>query len=1105
MARKKRRVRRSKTSKPKEVTLLYCNVNGLKSKQDSVRDIITRLSPQIIIFCETKLPSDQVLKKLLPEYEINCRPTKSGQSGLAIAVKNQTFNSVLDVTSTSHNNILSTRIGVDTQAIRIILGYAPQENDSVEAREHFFTELEVEVSEAKLADEMTLLIGDMNAKIEQQDQLTASSQNGKLLMELVNSQELDIVNFDSRCTGKWTHVVRTTGAPSVLDYLIISKDLQKYLTDVTIDEDCVFCPFGVKKKKGKITPQYSDHNAIIGKLKISYTKKRIQKQSSWRLTEEGLQNFHNITEDNEYPTSIEGTGKECYNKFEKIITDTMNQCFQKTKQRKAREIHRDHSLLYRKAVEYGRRGKAQRKVARTYIQAMLSANIESVAKRNSEAVKTTLNNLTVDNDFSPNNFWELCKKSRRNNNTMGNSVITEKGNEVFGSDMIKDTYMKEFQHRLRERSIIPELKNYESRTKQLVKLYVEKSKKTITPNYTTEELDQVTAKVKKKKSCGRDCIPPEITRNWGGNLKTLALNVMNKIKNNHVIPSQWLEVLISTIYKNKGSKKMLVNQRGIFLKQILSKIFEKINMKRIQENINRISPLQAGSRANRSPADQTFLLRGCIDHAKYMNRPAYIVLYDYSQCFDSLWLDDCLLSLWKLGVQNEILSLIRDLNKDCNIIVKTPVGPTEEFTVHNIVQQGSVCGGVLCSASTGEVPGDIEIGGTQIGTTMIQVLIYVDDIATINNNIQDVYYSHERVKWFSVRKRLSLNGGKCILLCVNLRPTDVVPRLFIDGKLVPTKEAAAYLGDDFNAKGNNSDLIDERVRKGKSCIANAMALCSEITMGFYAIQTLFLLYKSLFLQIVLNNAQSWTNITAKEHLSLQRIQLKYIKRIFHAPSSTSNALTFLETGTLPIKYEIHVKQLTYLHHILTLNHTDPVRKMYQQQLCYPALNWGNEIKQLRETYSINESDEEITFLSKESWKKLVKEKVRAQALIDLNEEAKMQEKAQSLLPYTELRIQPYITNLTPPLARKIFHIRTGTIDLRSVRKYKYGTNTLCRMCSVDNETVYHIVNECPQIARNEVIENIFTSNIEELQEIAERCVEFEKKVDAKEKENITVG
>ena len=78
-------------------------------------------------------------------------------------------------------------------------------------------------------------------------------------------------------------------------------------------------------------------------------------------------------------------------------------------------------------------------------------------------------------------------------------------------------------------------------------------------------------------------------------------------------------------------------------------------------------------------------------------------------------------------------------------------------------------------------------------------------------------------------------------------------------------------------------------------------------------------------------------------------------------------------------------------------------------------------------------------------------------------------------------------------------------DLRSVRKYKYGTNTLCRMCSVDNETVYHIVNECPQIARNEVIENIFTSNIEELQEIAERCVEFEKKVDAKEKENITVG
>ena len=103
----------------------------------------------------------------------------------------------------------------------------------------------------------------------------------------------------------------------------------------------------------------------------------------------------------------------------------------------------------------------------------------------------------------------------------------------------------------------------------------------------------------------------------------------------------------------------------------------------------------------------------------------------------------------KLGVQNEILNLIRELNKESNIIVKTPAGKTEEFTVTNIVQQGSVCGGVLCSASTAEVVTDINTGGTQIGTATLKALVYVDDIATININVDDVYSSHEKVKPFS--------------------------------------------------------------------------------------------------------------------------------------------------------------------------------------------------------------------------------------------------------------------------------------------------------------------------------------------------------------------
>ena len=40
---------------------------------------------------------------------------------------------------------------------------------------------------------------------------------------------------------------------------------------------------------------------------------------------------------------------------------------------------------------------------------------------------------------------------------MGTSVISENGIEVFGEEMIRNTYRREFQHRLREREIVHEL------------------------------------------------------------------------------------------------------------------------------------------------------------------------------------------------------------------------------------------------------------------------------------------------------------------------------------------------------------------------------------------------------------------------------------------------------------------------------------------------------------------------------------------------------------------------------------------------------------------------------------------------------------------------
>ena len=341
---------------------------------------------------------------------------------------------------------------------------------------------------------------------------------------------------------------------------------------------------------------------------------------------------------------------------------------------------------------------------------------------------------------------------------------------------------------------------------------------------------------------------------------------------------------------------------------------------------------------------------------------------------------------------------------------------------------------------------------------------------------------------------VELSGKKCLVLCVNGRAADAVPHLTVNSTVIEVKEVAVYLGDIFNRKGSNNDMIEDRVKKGKSCIVNSMALCKDVTMGMFAIDTLLLLYKSLFLQIVLNNAQAWSNLNNRDGKNLQTIQMKYLKRIFHAPSSTPNCLTLLETGITPILHEIHIKQLMFLYHILTLDKDDLVKTTYEEQCKYPAANWANEVYSLRAKYKITQTDTDITQLTKSSWKRTVKTAVRYHAFQELIKAAGELKCSHNILPYDTFERQEYLTELSPAQTRKVFHIRTNTVDLRTVRKYRYGENSKCRLCGYEDESISHVVNKCERIKRTDEIPDVFTKDCTQLREIAQRCITFEELV-----------
>ena len=696
-----------------------------------------------------------------------------------------------------------------------------------------------------------------------------------------------------------------------------------------------------------------------------------------------------------------------------------------------------------------------------------------------------------------NMFWKL-QKSLTSNDQSKASIINREGVELFSPPAIVKEYQSEFFNRLSHRTIDPTFQNFEIRSQDLFNLMLKHSLQCKEePDFTINEVWNATLSLNYPSSAGPNRIPPEVYTNAGRGFFVYLTQVLNTVKKDLSIPSEWFDLLIVTLFKNKGSRKYLEYYRGIFLSNVVPKIMEKLVKNRASAHLSKVNLLQGGSRSGRSICDNNFLLYAVIDHAKYLNKQIFITFYDYSTCFDSLWLEDSMITLWELGVQNELFALIFKLNESARIQVKTPFGLTDVFECPRIVKQGSVLSSILCSASTAQLCDINWSGGTYTGSFVLNDLLYVDDTTDINDEVNDTVTSHHEVVNFSKCKRLSINHPKCALLTVNKKSHHRSPTLHIGDGVIPEVKCTRSLGDMVNEKGNNKDLVEDKVQKAKAAMINCISMCNEVTLGLFFIESANVLYESVFMATLLSNCQTWRNLSNDDYRKLQTTQLRYLKRIMQAPLSTPNLFVYLEFGALPAKYVIQIRQLTFLRHILGLEDHDPVRLTHEAQKLLPyEKNWTNEVLPLLQVYQLSEYD--IADMSVEAWKHLVKSKVSQVAFDELTTQIKDKTKTKHL-SYSSFNFQPYMRQYNHMQAMVIFKLRSFSVNCKANRKSS-NLNLVCRLCNEELETQDHIIN-CSAIFKDEAaldLSVVFSDHIpaddEVVLEICRRVEEFNKSI-----------
>ena len=133
---------------------MYNNINGIKTKIESLKRIITEEEPTVIGITETRLKKDEKLK--IEGYKIKRVDRKTqGGGGVLLAYKKSLKNVTVVVREEDVNEeMLWIKIDNGKAKTRIGIIYMPQENEvKVEEIKSIYNKIEEEIEKARMNNE----------------------------------------------------------------------------------------------------------------------------------------------------------------------------------------------------------------------------------------------------------------------------------------------------------------------------------------------------------------------------------------------------------------------------------------------------------------------------------------------------------------------------------------------------------------------------------------------------------------------------------------------------------------------------------------------------------------------------------------------------------------------------------------------------------------------------------------------------------------------------------------------------------------------------------------------------------------------------------------
>ena len=329
------------------------------------------------------------------------------------------------------------------------------------------------------------------------------------------------------------------------------------------------------------------------------------------------------------------------------------------------------------------------------------------------------------------------------------------------------------------------------------------------------------------------------------------------------------------------------------------------------------------------------------------NKKLYAFFIDYSKAFDCVIRESLWVKLYSCGVSGRMLNIITSMYKCVKTRVFVNGEKTEYFTCRLGVRQGECLSPFLFAIYINDMENALrgENAGVTIGDLKLLLLFYADDVIILSEDPQTLQEEINKLYMYCNKWKLKLNTDKSQILVFKKGNRPFNYQWFFGNEALKCTTKIPYLGIIFSANGsfNQAQIkLSEQANKAIFMLQKKLQ-----RFGNLKPELCLDLFDKMILPILTYGSEVWGFHSAPQ---IERVHLKFCKRILGVRKVTQNDFVYCELGRYPIQVIRHIKIIKYWLNIVHGNKSYYVSYLYQHSVADARFDvktsWASSVKSL---------------------------------------------------------------------------------------------------------------------------------------------------------------